>query len=150
MKKLIIAFMVFLTLNTNAQNTSAYHALKVGDTVPDFSMKIYETSTGKTYTKTLYQFLGLDSVEVSDTTPKKRLVADETWFVKSGDLRFRILTSNDNISDDILAKFGNGTIIKYQKIWQPQRKYWECSYYFDNIDENKVLQWIHTKYGPSL
>jgi|SRR5688572_20143258 len=88
-------------------------------------------------------------VEVPTAPPeKKALVADETEVVRSGEKKFRIITSNDEISAKMLGKFkpsilvslnGAKRTVKYKG--KPQI-YWEYSYYFNNEDYNTVMMFV--------
>ncbi len=75
------------------------------------------------------------------------LVADETYFVKSGKTGFRIVTSNDSISYKLIAQFANTG--KAHKITHDVRedrfgKYWSRSFYFKNDYYDEVVIFVNT------
>jgi hypothetical protein len=79
---------------------------------------------------------------------KKTTVADETEIVKSGDKKFRIITSNDEIASKMVAKFKPTILVSLNsakrdvKYKGKLQTYWETSYYFLNEDYDKVMAFI--------
>lgn len=75
---------------------------------------------------------------------ERKLVADETWFVKSGTSGFRIVSSNDTISKKMMEKF-TPVMTKITHILKKDRKgpYWERSFYFKNTEYNTVVLFIN-------
>lgn len=73
-----------------------------------------------------------------------KLVADETWFVKSGATGFRIVSSNDTISKRMITKFSM-VMTKMTHVAKRDRHgpYWERSFYFKNDEYNIVVLFIN-------
>lgn len=82
----------------------------------------------------------------SQAPEKKTLLVDETEIVKSGDSKFRVITTNDTISHKIMVAYKNTLMLSYSafKRVDNRRKdtYWEQSFYFDNKDYNRVVAYI--------
>ena len=75
------------------------------------------------------------------------LVADETWFVKSGKTGFRVITCNDSVSCWMIKKFANTG--KANKVTHTVKKdrhgyYWERSFYFKDEEYNDVAIFLNS------
>jgi hypothetical protein len=81
---------------------------------------------------------------------KKTLVCDETEVIKSGEKKFRIITTNEEISYKIYNKFKVTILVSYSayKKHDSRRKdtYWETSYYFENADYTVVMNYIKEEF----
>ena len=76
---------------------------------------------------------------------KKVLIVDETEVIKSGDKKFRIITSNDVISEKIVSQFKSTILLSInanERVVKCRGKSevdWEYSDYFNNEEYNSVI-----------
>ncbi len=86
-------------------------------------------------------------VRITAPPTEKTLVADETWIVASGKSSFRVICSNDKISQMLMQKFEHDGMTKFVYTKKKDRggQYWECTFYFKNESWNKVAEFISTK-----
>ena len=91
--------------------------------------------------KKLLLFLFLFAVVVSATCQipmQKTLVADETWVMASGQSAFRVITTNDSISQVFRKTEGVTKVTAYKKE-DRHGQYWEISYYFKDRSWNSIV-----------
>lgn len=85
----------------------------------------------------------LTSVLYAQIPIKKTLVADETWVVVSGKSAFRVITTNDDIYEQITKEFRNKMYRITSDLKEDRTgKYWETSLYFKNEWWNDVVLFI--------
>jgi hypothetical protein len=93
----------------------------------------------------LITLLFLSVYSYSQIPEKRKLVADGTWIMASGKEMFRIITTNDSISNMIVRKFWIGYIHRYTNSKKKDRfgEYYERSFYFKNTSWNELVAFIN-------
>lgn len=85
----------------------------------------------------------LCNIAYSQAPDKKTLIADETEIVKSGEAKFRIITTNDKIFSLVINKFKDSIMVSYNSYKRVDKRrkdtYWESSFYFNNEDYKAVV-----------
>jgi len=84
-------------------------------------------------------------VKITSPPTEKILIMDETWVVASGKTSFRIITSNEVISHQIMSRFEKNGMTKFTYTMKKDRKgpYWERSFYFKNDKWNTIVDFVN-------
>lgn len=90
--------------------------------------------------------LGLLAQSKSVIPDDKKLIADETEVVSSGAKKFRVITSNEEISSLIEKKYKKDKVVSINMVKKLDKHhseiYWEVAYYFLNDDYDDVISYI--------
>lgn len=85
------------------------------------------------------------TMPVGSPPTEKTLIGEQTWVVKSGESRFRFITSHDSVAYWIRSKFEkDNTIQSFTYTQKKDRKgtYWERSFYFKNEEWDRVVEYL--------
>lgn len=82
---------------------------------------------------------------------KDKPIVDETWVVKSGEKKFRVLTYNDEIYEKLFVKYQYDSCTKSISGTQKVDKrhnlvYWEYSIYFLNEKYAEVIDYLKNNF----
>jgi hypothetical protein len=94
----------------------------------------------------LFICIALSLNALSQPPEEKTKVIDETQVVKSGKEKFRIITVNEYVSQQLEKRFKSNAMLSINSSKKVNKKkggiYWETSYYFENEDYNDVIAFL--------